>query len=100
MYLQYINCKLNLKIFTFTLAAEAALEASNARFSTVRSSLIPSAFAKILTPLSLVETANSIPSLLNLIHGEACRFQRHVLLYNEVIITIIIIRKQNKMPNQ
>lgn len=64
-----------LGVFTLT-AAEATLEASNVRFSTVLRSLIPSAFAKILTPLSFVETANSIPSLLNLIQGEACRFSR------------------------
>lgn len=60
---------------TLTIATEGTLEASNVRFSTVFSSRIPSGFAKILTPLSFVETANNIPSLLNLIQGEACRFQ-------------------------
>lgn len=64
-----------LGVFTLT-AAEATLEASNVRLSTVLRSLSPSAFAKILTPLSFVETANNIPSLLNLIQGEACRFSR------------------------
>jgi hypothetical protein len=57
-------------------AAEATLEASNVRLSIVLSSLIPSAFARIFTLLSFVETANSIPSLLNLIQGEACRISR------------------------
>jgi hypothetical protein len=61
---------------TLTEAAEATLEASNVRFSADLSSRIPSPFARILTPLSFVETANSIPSLLNLIQGEACRFLR------------------------
>ena len=60
------------QMFTFTTAAEATLDASNVRFSIVLSSLIPSEFARILTPLSFVETANSIPSLLNLMQGEAC----------------------------
>lgn len=64
-----------LGVFTLT-AAEATLEASNVRLSTVLRSLSPSVFAKILTPLSFVETANNIPSLLNLIQGEACRFSR------------------------
>lgn len=57
--------------FTFKTATEAALEASYVRHSTVLSNLIPSEFARILIPLSFVETANKIPSLLNLIEGEA-----------------------------
>lgn len=56
---------------TFTTAEEATLEASNGRFSMVRSSLTPSAFAKILIPFSFVETAIIIPSLLKRRHGEA-----------------------------
>ena len=71
------------KPFTFTTATEAALEASYVRLSTVLSNLIPSEFAKILIPLSFVETANSIPSLLNLIDGEACRILRPTLVEKE-----------------
>lgn len=55
------------------MAAEEILEASKERRSTVLSSLIPSVFARIFMPLSFVETASKIPSLLNRIHGEACR---------------------------
>lgn len=66
---------------------EATLEASNVRFSTDLSSRIPSPFARILTPLSFVETANSIPSLLNLIQGEACRFLRQRYLVGKKFFT-------------
>ena len=63
--------KLYRLVFTFTIAAEAILEASKERLSTVRSSLIPSVFARIFMPLSFVETASNIPSLLNRTQGEA-----------------------------
>jgi len=56
---------------TFTRAAEVTLEASNARFSTARKSLSPSAFARTLTPLSFVDTAIKVPSLLKRTQGEA-----------------------------
>lgn len=46
-------------------------EAAPARFSMERISRIPSALASILVPFSLVDTANSVPSLLNRIQGEA-----------------------------
>lgn len=60
---------------TFVMVSDdAALEASNERFSNVRSSRIPSAFANILIPLSLVETANSVPSLLKRIRELAYEF--------------------------
>lgn len=69
--IEIMNKKILKKTFTLTTAAEATLEASKERFSTVRSSLIPSEFARILMPFSFVETASNIPSLLNRILGEA-----------------------------
>lgn len=57
--------------FTFTMAPAPILGESNERLSTVRSSLIPSVFARIFMPLSFVETASNIPSLLNRTQGEA-----------------------------
>lgn len=61
-------------VLTLTKAVDTTLEASKVRFSTVLSNRMPSEFASILTPLSFVETANKIPSLLNLIQGEACKY--------------------------
>lgn len=55
------------------MAPEVILGESKERLSTVRSNLMPSEFARTFMPLSFVETASNIPSLLNRIHGEACR---------------------------
>uniref|UniRef100_A0A2P2LW39 Uncharacterized protein n=1 Tax=Rhizophora mucronata TaxID=61149 RepID=A0A2P2LW39_RHIMU len=73
---------------TFTTAAEVDLEASKRRFSTVLSSLSPSEFAKTLTLLSFVETASNIPSLLNLIHGEAGNPPSASILVNGLPLSI------------
>ena len=56
---------------TFVTVSAALREASKERFSSVRNNLSPSAFANILIPLSRVETANRVPSLLKRIRGLA-----------------------------
>ena len=56
---------------TFVTVSAALREASKERFSNVRNNLSPSAFANILIPLSRVETANRVPSLLKRIRGLA-----------------------------
>lgn len=55
---------------TFVPASDV-LDASYERFSNVRSSRIPSRFAKILIPFSLPETAKRVPSLLKRMRGLA-----------------------------
>jgi len=60
-----------LQVITFVTVSVALREASKERFSRVRSNRSPSAFAKILIPLSTVETANRVPSLLKRIRGLA-----------------------------
>ena len=66
-----MNYDKQLQAHTLTIAPEAELEVSNGRFSTERSSLTPSVLARTFTPLSLVDTAINVPSLLNRIQGEA-----------------------------
>lgn len=56
---------------TFAAGPEAMLDASTARLPMDRTSLTPIEFARIFTLFSLVETANSIPELLNRMQGEA-----------------------------
>lgn len=59
------------KLEKSTLAPSDDLEASKARFSNARSTRKPSAFASILIPFSLAETASSVPFLLKRIRGLA-----------------------------
>uniref|UniRef100_A0A2P2LW27 Uncharacterized protein n=1 Tax=Rhizophora mucronata TaxID=61149 RepID=A0A2P2LW27_RHIMU len=82
----------------FTTAAEAALHASDGRFSTLLSNLIPSEFAKTLTLLSFVETASSIPSLLNLIHGEAGNSQSASIVVNKLALSMSQSLTMNSSP--
>lgn len=53
------------------MLSETVLGTSKERISNVHSKRNPSALAKILIPLSCVETANKVPSLLKRIFGLA-----------------------------
>uniref|UniRef100_A0A7C8ZN40 Uncharacterized protein n=1 Tax=Opuntia streptacantha TaxID=393608 RepID=A0A7C8ZN40_OPUST len=55
----------------FTIEPDATREESRVRLSIERTRRIPSALARTLIPLSLVDTASNIPSLLNRTQGEA-----------------------------
>lgn len=77
MHFQFIFCNSRIYIksyddrfSTFETDPGGALELSTPRFAMECKILEPSAFASILIPFSVVETASRVPSLLILKQGE------------------------------
>ena len=79
MHFQFIFCNSRIykrcddRLSTFETEPGGGLELSRPRFAMECKILEPSAFASILIPFSVVETARRVPSLLILKQGEDCK---------------------------